>query len=272
MNRIREGRVIWTNPFGGRRHETSLRPEAVAAVVFWSKDFGPLISHLDELDRRGYRIAFQFTITGLPSVFEPRSPETSRATATARLLAERYSPDAVLWRYDPVLISSLTPPTYHVKRFAELAAALEGCSHRCSFSFPTFYAKVVRNLSRLSAETGVTCENPPFEERLELASRLAEIAAQHGIELHACCDDSLVRGPIRKASCVDAELLARLYPDRVGPVAVRPTRKQCGCCESKDIGAYDTCLHGCVYCYANASKETAEQRWRQHDPSAEALV
>ena len=272
MNRIREGRVSWTNPFGGQRCEVSLRPGDVAAIVFWSKDFRPLIPHLNELDRRGYRAVFQFTITGLPKVFEPRVPDPCDTLPAARILADRYGSDAVLWRYDPVLVSSLTLPDYHIARFTELAASMEGVTRRCYFSFPTFYSKVVRNTERLQAETGVVCQNPPLDDRLELAGKLARIAAEHGIELYACCSDSLASGPIRKASCVDGELLMRLYPDRVGPVSLRPTRRECGCYESKDIGAYDTCPHGCVYCYANCNKEAAMRRWREHEPEAESLT
>ena len=48
-------------------------------------------------------------------------------------------------------------------------------------------------------------------------------------------------------------------------------RAPCGCVQSKDIGAYDSCLHGCVYCYATRSHVDVAGRYARHDPEAEAL-
>ena len=38
------------------------------------------------------------------------------------------------------------------------------------------------------------------------------------------------------------------------------------------IGEYDTCPHGCVYCYAVQNQELAKRRFRAHDPTSEYLV
>ncbi|MCY4500388.1 MAG: DUF1848 family protein, partial [Alphaproteobacteria bacterium] len=48
-------------------------------------------------------------------------------------------------------------------------------------------------------------------------------------------------------------------------------RPGCACAASRDIGAYDTCPHGCLYCYANASPKAARRRFKAHDPEAEML-
>lgn len=271
MNRIREGCARWVNPFSKALHEASLRPEDVMAIVFWSKNYLPLLSHLDELDRRDYRMLFHFTITGLPQALEPRVPGSDRLIECARVLSDRYGSDAVLWRYDPIVISTVTDHDYHLRRFEELCSSLEGITKRCYFSFANIYRKVDRNLKALRAETGIVCHDLPVAERLEIAGALAETAFEHGIQLISCCGDYLVNEKIQKAHCVDAELLHRLYPDRIGRLMKLPTREGCGCCECTDIGAYDTCPHGCVYCYANANAETALRKQREHDPTADVL-
>lgn len=271
MNRIRAGYVRWINPFSKAIHRVSLRPEDVMAVVFWSKNYLPLLPRLDELDERGYRMIFHFTINGLPRAFEPRVPDAADLVQCARTLSERYGADAILWRYDPVLISSLTDRSYHLRRFEELCFALEGAVKRCYFSFVVFHRKVQRNAQALHRETGIECRDLPNGERIDIANALAELASSHGIQMLSCCGDYLVGGRIKKAYCTDAELLHRLYPDKIGRLRELPMREGCGCCECTDIGAYDTCPHGCIYCYANTRPQLALRNHGSHDPGSDIL-
>jgi len=275
MERVREGRAAYRNPFSGQVHEVSLRPEDVRAIVFWSKDYRPLERHLDELDRRGFRCCFQFTITGLPKIFEERVPDVDTSIETARRLAVRTSPAHVQWRFDPIVLSGATGPEETVRRFERLARMLEGATTRCTISFMEFYAKVKRNLVPLETAHDLQFRDPGIEEKRELAARLAAIAVGHGIALVSCCNDALIgKGDgweVGKARCVDASLLAALFPDRAAPPEAGPTREDCGCALSRDIGAYDTCPHGCFYCYANANQDLARRRHAAQDPGALAL-
>jgi hypothetical protein len=271
MKRIREGYARWVNPFSKTVHRASLLPEDVVAVAFWSKNYSPLLPHLDELDARGYRMIFHFSINGLPRVFEPRVPDAEEMIDCARVLSRRYGADAVLWRYDPVLISSVTGPAYHKRRFAELCCALQGVTKRCYFSFTAFHSKVVRNAADLQRRMGVSVHDMPFSDRVELANALAGVASAHQIGMFSCCGEYLVGGRIAKAHCTDAELLYKLYPDKVGRLDELPLRPGCGCCECTDIGAYDTCPHGCVYCYANTTSQVAVRNYCGHDPDADVL-
>ena len=51
-------------------------------------------------------------------------------------------------------------------------------------------------------------------------------------------------------------------------------RALCGCMAAKDIGEYNTCIHQCEYCYANASKTTADANFKRHNdnPYSESIT
>ncbi len=271
LQRIKEGYVDCVNPYNGKPYRVSLHPEDVACIVFWSKDYRPLLPYLPALDKKGYRFYCHFTITGLPRLFEGRVPHPENAVKTFQRLAEQWGLQRILWRYDPILLSSLTPPEYHLQQFERLCASLAGYTKRCYFSFVHPYGKVRRNLARLEAHHPVELLSLSLKEKQELALKLAEIGGRYGISLYACCQDFLVQGPIQKAECVSANLIRKLWPCSLGEVPQKPSREQCNCSASKDIGTYDTCPHGCYYCYANATPEIAFRRWREHQTLSSRL-
>jgi hypothetical protein len=243
-----------------------LRPEDVGAIVFRSKNYLPLLPHLAELDALGYGVMFHYTITGLPKVFEPNVPDLPDLFRCARYLSDRYGPDKLLWRCDPVLVSNIMGRENYRDRFSELVSEMEGLTSRCYFCYNIFYKNVIRNLGRLHGEAGIECWDIPREEQIDMAGELADIASAHGITMLSCCGDYLVGGKIGKAHCIDAELLHRLFPDKIGYLPPQPIKKECGCAQCTDIGAYDTCTHGCVYCYANVSTDAALRNHKRHEP------
>jgi len=220
---------------------------------------------------RDYNTFFHFTITGYPKALEPNIPSLKKSLTTYEELVNRYGPQRVRWRYDPIAITSLTPPEYHIEHFQKLAVALEGYTTTCITSFSHIYGKVKNNMDALSKSEGIRWTDPPLEEKLSLASEMASIAEDHGITLQACCNDHLVGKGIEKAHCIDEKTINGLFPEKAQKVPSRPTRDGCGCSYSADIGAYDTCTHGCVYCYATKNLWIAERYNKEHDPSAERL-
>ncbi len=290
MRRIEEGFAGVVNPFGGRRYLVSLRPEDVVCLVFWSKNFTPFVENLKILDGLGYKFYFNYTVTALPAVFESNLDRQS-AIETLKLLGRMYSPLHINWRFDPIFLSSLCDRAFFVRAFEQLASDFEGCVERCYFSFVTEYGKVRRNFKELESTTGVkvarcsrggptwpprACPEPvegagtracPYD----LADELAAIAARHGMRMFSCCGDYLLNGRIEKAHCIDGAVIEQLFfPDGL-VYREKPTRPECGCTESTDIGAYDTCPHGCVYCYANANKAVAADAHRTHDKTSAFL-
>jgi DNA repair photolyase len=249
-------------------YEVSLRSEDVHSVVFWSKHYEPLLSHLDELEERDYRFYFHYTITGAPRMLEPHVPDWPKAVQVFRRLAERTSPLHVQWRFDPILFTDELEADFYARRFRDIASALSGATERCYLSFAAFYAKVERQLKR----AGIRFRDPASEEKQALTEALADVAEKCGITLYACCQDALVGGRVQKARCVDGDLLTTLFPDRPRISKLQPTREQCGCVASRDIGMYDTCPYGCLYCYASQSRKAALVRFRAHETQGNMLV
>ncbi len=265
MNRIRAEFCHWLNPFGGQVYRTSLALNDCIAIVFWTRNPNPLMPHLAELDRRGHKYFFSYTILGYPRSFDTHAPALDAAIRTFQALSERITPDYVFWRYDPIVISNLTPLEFHTDRFAYIAQRLADYTNRCVYAFVNPYRKTKRNLSKLSEE-GIEVESPTLRLRHSLLTDMVEIARSNGMQLYACCEDKdLHIDGIQRSSCVDLDVLRQLTSDPDLHLKPKPSKALCGCVESVDIGSYDTCLHGCVYCYATNSRKAALKRHAAHD-------
>ena len=270
MRRIREGFAGVVAPYGGKRYLVSLAPQDVDCLVFWSKDFTPFVPHLDTLDHLGYRFYFNYTLTALPAVLET-NVDKAAALKTLKYLSERYSPRHINWRFDPIVLSSITGEDFYLDVFERLAAQLAGRVERCYFSLVTEYEKVKRNLLPLLSDKGISLLQLQPQEKIALADKLEAIAEGYGIRMYSCCGDSLVGPRIHKAHCIDGGIIEQLFFPQGFQYKEKPTRKECGCTESIDIGTYDTCPHGCLYCYANADKATAHRAFENHDPDSAFL-
>ena len=263
MNRIRAGFCHTTNPFSNRVFRVSLLPEDCTAIVFWTRNPAPLLKHLDDLN--GYKYYFLYSLLGYGRPLESHNPSMEATITTFQRVSERAT---VVWRYDPIVISSITPPEFHLERFAYLARRLAGYTQRCTYSFISMYGKTGRNLGRITADTGVKFSSLDQGQRHDLLTGLARIAQANGMEMYSCCElDYLQIGGIQQGHCVDLNLLRTITGSETLSIQAQPTREHCGCVASADIGSYDTCLFGCAYCYATNSREAALRRHAAHDPS-----
>ncbi len=128
-----------------------------------------------------------------------------------------------------------------------------------------------RNLDRAGRRHGFAWHDPPPDEKQALLARLAGIAAEHGLAPTLCSQPELLVPGLGEAHCIDAERLSEVAQQ---PIAARENgnRPGCRCAQSRDIGAYDSCPHGCVYCYAVADRDRAVASFRVHDPEADCLM
>ncbi len=269
--RLEAGYCMVANPYNRRQvRRISLLPEDVDGFVFWTKNLGPFMSGLVRVAQFGRTFTVQYTITGYPRALESSVVDADRSVRHLRTVAERYGPKAAVWRYDPILFSSLTPVDFHLNNFERLAEALEGYTDEVVISFAQIYKKTARNLDAAASEFGFTWEDPPDEVKRGLASKLVETAGAHGMSLSVCSQRKYIFPGAEAARCVDARRLAEIGGRSIR-ARVKGNRPDCRCYQSADIGEYDTCPHGCVYCYAVLHRELALKRYRSHDPEGEFL-
>jgi DNA repair photolyase len=244
----------------------SLKPEDVNAIVFWSKNYSPLLNKLELIEKTTKNIYFHFTITANKEL-EFKTPDFQDAIKDYLFIARRYSQEQIIWRYDPICITDKLSFEMHEERFVRCAELLNGHAGKCMISFVHPYTKVLVNMKKYSDHT--LKELSP-EKKGEYAHRLAEKAEAYKIRLYACCNDFLLSDKIGKASCIDGHHLSAIFHLPIDPRAAA-IRKECACSKSMDIGAYNTCAHGCVYCYANTDYNKARETQQLQDVEWNAL-
>ena len=273
VRRLREGFCTVANPYNRNQVSfISLRPEDVDAIVFWTRNPRPLMPYLDELDSRGYRYYFQFTILGYPREIDPKSPTTETAVETFRDLAQRLGPRRVIWRYDPIVFTGITPPAFHEENFQRLADSLRGHTCRVVISIVDMYRKIEKRLKTLEGTPAAVrpCDAGEFGP---LIRRLAETAGKNRMEIVSCAEEVDLRPfGILPGKCVDDRVIAEAFGIEVSGTKDPTQRKACGCVVSRDIGMYESCLFGCQYCYATKCFDQAKANFDSHDPNSPSLL
>lgn len=276
MNRIRAGYCAVPNPFNRNQISyVSLSPADVDVIVFWTRHARPLMPYLLELDERGYRYYFQYTVMDNPRLLDPKTPALKTSIKTFRELAEQIGPEKVIWRYDPIFLSTITDIASHERSFARIALQLKGATFRSVISIADPYRKTLGRLGDLSGRgvNQTTFDLEGNDRHFQLMQSLASTASDSGMEITSCAEEADLRScGIQPGKCVDDDYIARTFGVDVESKKDPGQREACGCVVSKDIGMYDTCLFGCVYCYATSSFRRAARNHQNHDPASPSLT
>ena len=271
LNRLKAGYCKMINPYGRQISTIPLTRPEVDGFVFWTRNIGPFRDTLREVADRGFPFIVQYTITGYPRALESSVVDWRRAAGHMRALADEFGPHLAVWRYDPIVASSLTDETRHIENFSRIAQALEGATDECAVSFAHSYVKTQRNMDAAARSRDFTWEDPDASWKRSMTTKLAGIAGHHRMNLTLCSQPEFVSGKAGESRCIDAARLSRIAGH---PIDARQkgNRPGCACFESKDIGDYDSCPHGCVYCYAVRNRNLARARFAAHDPHSEFLI
>lgn len=264
--RLADGVCPVKNPYGGKPSSVALRGDGVDGYVFWTRNAAPFAAGFDDVAALGLPFFVQFTVTGYPRALDPHTPRPADAVAQIVGLAGKFGPRAVVWRYDPVVFSALTPPSWHRRNFADIARKLRHSVDECVLSAAHIYKKTERRLKSAAKEHGFDWYDPDWDEKRALLGELAENAADLGLKATICSQPDALSGSGRThlapARCIDTARLSDIAGYGV-TARQKGNREGCFCAESRDIGAYDTCAHGCVYCYAVSDHSRALENLRQ---------
>ena len=273
MNRISDGFLLTRNPFNYNQiKRVSLNVSDVDVIIFWTRNPTPLMKDLDKLDALGYKYYFQFTITGYQKTLEKSTLNFYKAIEIFKKLSLKIGREKVIWRYDPILLSNVTPFEEHIELFNKIASFLNGYTTRVVISFADLYDKVNRNLKKLdSLDYQDIASNQ--ELCIELVKRLYDISQNNNIDIYTCAESfDLSNYGIKKGKCIDDGLIKDIFNVDVSSMKDPGQREHCGCVKSIDIGMYNTCMHGCRYCYATFNENLAHKNYKNHDFNSPFLI
>ncbi len=268
INRLKAGYVLTRNPMNHAQvSRILLSPERINCIVFWTKDPVNMLEKLSMLDRMGYRYYFQFTLTPYGREIERNLREKQDIIDTFKRLSEMIGKDRVLWRYDPVIINRSLTLSYHEEMFSQLCRQLQGYTDICTISFVDIYYKI----SKAAVSDFIT--EITEEQMQQIAASFAATAGNYTIEVRACSETvDLSAFGIMPASCIDRETIERICGYPIKEKKDKSQRSGCGCLQSVDIGVYNTCRNGCIYCYANHSDSSIQNNVIKHNPSSEIMI
>ena len=266
LNRIKERYVYVRNPMNIHQvSKVNLDPDVVDCIVFWSKNPKPMLDKLRHFTNYAYY--FQFTLNPYGNDIETKLPLKKEIIDTFKKLSDLIGPQKVIWRYDPILINDHYSIDYHIEKFKELAYQLKGYAEKVTFSYIDFYKKITENI-KSNCISEIT-----FEGKKVIAENISKIANENNFFIDTCAEDiELSQYNIGHARCIDDRLIAKITGNNLAVDKDKNQRLECGCVGSIDIGEYNSCLNGCIYCYANYNHNVVVNNYNQHNKLSPLLI
>ncbi|MEI0446979.1 DUF1848 domain-containing protein [Brachyspira intermedia] len=239
LNRLKEEYVITQNPISKNNfYKIPLNKNIVDIIVFWSKN--PNIDFLKEVKDLGYEFYLHFTITPYNKNIERNIPDKNLLIRNFQIISKLFGKEKIIWRYDPIILNDDFDANYHINNFKNFADNLNGYTDECIFSFVQIYSKIKNNIKNINDD-----------DKLLLIENMKEISEKNNIKLKSCSQDfDNIR--VEKSACIDKERIQKILGYSIKEKKDKSQRKLCNCIESIDIGMYNTCTNGCIYCYANS--------------------
>ena len=265
LNRLEEGYAYSRNPFARENvYKLSLKPEDVDCLLFCSKNYKPILKHIGDIDEK-YNILCNYTITAYGKDIEPKVPSINQSIKTLKRLSDIVGVNKILWRYDPILLTEKYTVEKHLETFEYMAEKISPLVYRCIFSFVDMYKKVEENMPEIIPFTD--------EDKVKLLKGIGEISKKYNLYTQTCAtNESYERYGIHAAGCTTREILEQAHNVVYKNVKGTGIRENCQCIPSRDIGAYNSCLSECKYCYANRKPDIPKKVIKMHNEKSPLLL
>jgi len=244
----------------------SLDPAVIDCIVFWSKNPAPMLDKLGKL--KDYNYYFQFTLNPYGEEIERNLPALGKRIDTFKRLADKIGREKVVWRYDPVFINEKYTVGFHQEKFAEMAYELREHTDLCMLGFVDCYRHIRDAVERFHIK-------PIAKEEAEaMAVLFREAVSRYRVKLNTCTVKMDLSGlGIPGGVCVDDRLVERIAGYSIKVRKDKNQRPDCRCVESIDIGTYETCMNGCIYCYAIRGNDAiVRSNLKRHDKNSPLLI
>ena len=122
----------------------------VKGIVFWTKNpSSDTTAVLDRLKEKGIEYYFQYTLNDYEKEgFEPNLPPLDKRIKIFNRLSELVGVDRIIWRFDPLILTSTLNIAELTKRVEYIGDSIKGSTNKLVFSFVdvSTYKKVKENL------------------------------------------------------------------------------------------------------------------------------
>ena len=261
-HRIEAGYVLSRSPYDPHKiYRYDLHPEVVDLLCFCTKNPHPMFQQFEKLS--SYRMYWMVTLTPYGKEIEPNIQNKRWVLQSMRELSDRIGSEHMAWRYDPILLNETYTVESHIRAFAQLCKALSGYTHHVIISFIDLYAKTKRNFPNI--------QEVSLDDQKRISQAFVSIASSYDMKVYACMEKGLSKYGIDTSGCMSQAVLEDAFHIGLKPPTTY-ARKGCRCLLQNDIGAYNTCGHGCLYCYANENQTLVKQNQALHDSNSPLLI
>ena len=263
-NRIDEGFVYVRNPYAKNQiYSYRLDPELIDCIIFCTKNPKPMFENLEKIDK--FNQYWHITITPYEKEIEPNVPPMNDVLESFKYLSKKLGKENVTLRYDPIFINEKYTLEKHIESFEYIINSLSCYTTEAIISFIDLYEKTKRNFPQAREVTK--------DERLKLGKEFAQIGKKNNITIKTCVEGSeLDKFGIDSSGCMTKEVIERAINKNLNVPKQKARNGECYCLLNNDIGEYNTCDHGCLYCYANSNKRLVKRNLKLHDPKSPILI